>query len=81
MGRSFVWRRFLSSCFGFAWICFGSREATEVASVRTCQKLPPCPIEPMPAGSKTDQALAKAISVSDSSSEMTFSGRGKIPVQ
>jgi len=34
--------------------------ATKVATVRSCQKLPPCLTEPMPAGSKTDPPLAKA---------------------
>lgn len=63
------------------WISFGSREAAGVAWVRTCQKLLPCPIEPMPAGSKTDQLLAKAIGDSDSSSVMTFLRREKMPMQ
>jgi len=39
-----------------------------VASVRRCQKLPPCLIEPMPAGSKTDPLLAKAEPISDGGS-------------
>jgi len=34
--------------------------ATGVGSVRSCQKLPPCPIEPVPAGPKTNPSLAKA---------------------
>jgi len=33
--------------------------------VRSCQKLPPCLIEPMPDGSKTDPLLAKAEPISD----------------
>jgi len=39
-----------------------------VASVRSCQKLPPCLIKPVPAGSKTDLLLAKAKPISDSGS-------------
>ena len=53
--------------------------ATGVASVRSCQKLPLCPIEPMPAGSKTDPQLAKAEPISDggSASGITDLRRGK----
>jgi len=36
-----------------------------VASVRSCEKLPPCLIEPVPAGSKTVLPLAKAKPVSE----------------
>jgi len=39
-----------------------------VASVRKCQKLPPCPMEPMPGGSKADPSLAKAESISNDGS-------------
>jgi len=39
--------------------------AAGVASARSCQKLPPCLIEPMPAGSTTDPLLAKAEPISD----------------
>ena len=39
-----------------------------MVSVRRCQKLPLCPIEPMPAGSKTDPLLAKAEPISDGGS-------------
>lgn len=35
------------------------RGGTAVASVRSWQKLPLCPREPMPCGSKTDLSLAK----------------------
>lgn len=35
-------------------------------SVRSCQKFPPCLTEKMPAGSKTDPALAKAEPINDS---------------
>jgi len=34
--------------------------AIEVASVRSCEKLPPCLIKPVPVGSKADPPLAKA---------------------
>jgi len=52
-----------------------------VASVRSCQKLPLCPTESMPAGSKTDLPLAKPKSISDggSASVVTHLSRGKIP--
>jgi len=57
-------------CNGFAWQGFGSGGATGVAPVRSCQKLPPCPMEPMPASSKLDPPLAKVelISISGSAS-------------
>jgi len=46
-------------CTGFEWPGFGSGGAAGVVSVRSCQKLLPCLIEPMSAGSKTDPTLAK----------------------
>ena len=55
-----------SKCNGFVWQGFGSGEATGVASVRSCWKLPPCLTEPMPAGSKTDPLLAKVKPISAS---------------
>jgi len=42
----------VSLCTVFVWQGFGSG----ATSVRSCQKLPPCPAEQMPAGSKMDQA-------------------------
>jgi len=39
-----------------------------VASVRSCEKLPPCLIKPVPAGSKTDPLLAKDEPISDGGS-------------
>ena len=53
--------------------------ATGMASVRSCQKLPLCPIKLMPAGSKTDPPLAKAepISNSGSTSGITYLRKGK----
>jgi len=52
---------------------------TRVASVRSCQSLPPCPTELMLAGSKTDPLLAKAEPISDSgrASMVTSLRRGK----
>jgi len=50
-----------------------------VASVRSCEKLPPCLIMPVPAGSKTDPSLAKAEPISNggSASGMTYFRREK----
>ena len=50
-----------------------------MASVRSCEKLPPCLVEPVPAGSKTDLLLAKAKPISDggSASVITYLRRGK----
>ena len=47
--------------------------------MRSCWKLPPCPIEPMPASSKTDPLLAEAepISNSGSTSVITYLRKGK----
>jgi len=39
-----------------------------VASVRSCEKLPPYLLKPMPAGSKTYLPLAKAKPISDGGS-------------
>ena len=68
-------------CIGFTWQGFGSGGPAEVASVRTCQKLPLCPIEPMPAGSKMDPQLAKAEPINDSGSAsgIIYLRRGKKP--
>jgi len=51
--------------------------------VRTCQKLPPCLTEPMPASSKMDLLLAKAEPISDSGSAsgITCLRRGKKNLQ
>jgi len=40
-------------------------ECYRVASVRSCEKLPPYPTEPMPVGSKTDTPLAKTNPISN----------------
>jgi len=50
-----------------------------VASVRSCEKLPPCLIDPVPAGSKMDPPLPKAkpISNSGSASALIYVRRGK----
>jgi len=50
------------------WQCFGSRGAIGLASVRSCEKLPPCLIKPVLAGSKTDLTLPKAKPISDGGS-------------
>ena len=50
-----------------------------MASVRSCEKLPPCLIKPVPAGSKTDPLLAKDEPISDggSASVITDLRRGR----
>jgi len=45
-----------------------SERAAGVASVRSCWKLPLCPIKLMPAISKTDLPLAKVKIISDGAS-------------
>jgi len=51
-----------------------------MASVRSCEKLPPCLIKPVPAISKTDPLLAKAKPIGDggSTSVITYLTREKI---
>jgi len=72
-GPLFTW------CCGFAWQGFGFRGSTGVASVRSCQKLSPYLIEPVPAGSKMDLLLAKGKPISDSGSTsgITYLRRAK----
>ncbi|GAB0207045.1 epimerase family protein SDR39U1 [Grus japonensis] len=50
-----------------------------MASVRRCQKLPPCQTEPVPASSKMDPPLAKAETISNggSASVITYLRKGK----
>ena len=50
-----------------------------MAAVRSCQKLPPCPMEPTPAGSRMDPPLGKAEPNSDggSSRGTKYLRRGK----
>jgi len=54
------------------WVCVArfwlAERAIGVASVRNCEKLPPCLIKPEPAGSRTDPPLAKAKPISDGGS-------------
>jgi len=57
-----------TQCYGFAWQGFGSGGAIGVASERSCKKLPPCLIKPVPAGSKMDLPLAKAEPISNGGS-------------
>jgi len=47
--------------------------------VRSCEKLPPCVIKPVPDDSKTDPPLAKAKPVSNggSASVITYLRRGR----
>jgi len=56
----------LGNCTGFAWQGFGSRGATGVASLRSCQNFPQCLTEPMPA--EVDPLLAKVKAISDGGS-------------
>jgi len=67
---------FIDGCYGFEWQGFGSRG---VDSVRRCKKLPPCLIEPMPAGSKMDLPLSKVKPISDggSTSVVTYLRKGR----
>jgi len=44
--------------------------------VRSCWNLPLCPAEPMPAGSKMDRPLAKAINNGGSASRIAELSRG-----
>jgi len=68
-------------CYGFAWQGFGSGGAIGVASGRSCEKLPPCLIKPVPASSKMDPPLTKAKPISDggSASVTTYLRREKNP--
>lgn len=59
---------FLFHSTGFVQSGFGSEGTTGVVSVRNCQKLPPCPTESMPAGSRVDPLLAEADPISNSGS-------------
>jgi len=69
----------LSTVLGLGGKVLVVRVVSEVASVRRCQKLPPCQMEPVPAGSKTDTLLAKAEPLSDggSASVMTYLRKGE----
>jgi len=66
-------------CYGFAWQGFGSGGVIGMASVRSCQKLPPCLIKPVLAGSKMDLSLPKAQPVSNggSTSGITYLRKGR----
>jgi len=50
-----------------------------MSSARSCEKLPPYLIKPVPAGSKTDPPLAKAKPISNggSASVITYLRRGR----
>lgn len=58
-------------CVGFVWQDFGSWGSAGLASLRSCQKLSLCLVQPMPTGPKTVPLLAKAEPTRDSGS---FSG-------
>lgn len=55
----------VGQCTGFAGVGYGSGEGetTGVISVRSCQNFPPCPAEPVLAGSKKDVLMANAGSI------------------
>jgi len=53
--------------------------AIGVASVRSCEKLPPCLIKPVPDGSKMDLPLPKAKPISASGTTYLRKGRKKNP--
>lgn len=59
----------LPCCVGFVWTGFGSQgqDATEVDSVRSCQKRLLCLAEPMAARSKMNPPFVKAKPVRDDS--------------
>jgi len=61
------------------WQGFGSRGAIAVASVRSCEKFPPCLIKPVPASSKMDPLLPKAKPTSNGgrTSSITYIRRGR----
>jgi len=75
--KSKMWKK---GCYGFVWQGFCSGGAIGVNSVRSCEKLPPCLIKPVPAGSKTELLLAKAkpISENGNTSVITDVRRGRI---
>jgi len=60
------------------WVCV-ARGAIEMASVRSCEKLPPHLIQSVAAGSKMHPPLPKAKPISDggSASRITYLRRGK----
>jgi len=58
----------LENCYRFTWQDFGSGGAIGVAFVRSCEKLCPYLIKPVPASLKMDLLLAKAKPVSNSGS-------------
>jgi len=74
-----VFKVSLHGCYGFAWQDFGSGGAIGVSSVRSCEKLPPCLIKPVPASSKMDLPLAKAKPISNggSASGIAYLRRGR----
>lgn len=55
----------------FVWKEFGSGEAIGMVSMRSCQKLSPCPTESLPPSSKMDPPLVKAKPISNGRSVWT----------
>lgn len=67
------------------WVCVvrfvqWCRGAAAAASVRSCQRFPPCHAEPVHGGSKMDLLLAKAGTIRNdgNASVMTYLGRKKL---
>jgi len=69
----------LTEWYRFTWQGFGSTGAIGVPSVRSCEKLSPCLIKPVLAGSKMDPPLSKAKPISDSvsASVITYLRKGR----
>ena len=76
----FILVSFVLGLHGNVWV---AEAATGVASPRSCQKLPLCLTEAVPAGSKTDLLLAKAKTVCNggNASVITHLRRGEKPAQ
>jgi len=74
-----LYRMNLWFCYGFTWQDFGSRGATGVTSVSSCEKLPSCLTKPVLGGSKTDPLLARTKPISDggNASVITYLRRGR----
>lgn len=62
---------------GFAWPGFGCRWTNGVSSVRSWQKLHPCPAEPLPLGSKMNVLLIKAGPIRNGRNTFVIFKKGK----
>lgn len=58
--QGFLKQPVITVCIGAFWQGFSSEGAMRAASVRSCWKFSPCPIEATPVGSKMDPLSAKA---------------------